>query len=206
MNASPAVFFVTLLLAPAAFAASSTDLTVQGTITPNGCEPALSGGGVVDYGKMAAKELNPDSSTRLPDQELQLSIQCDAPTMLVFNTIDNRRGTSALYDNMHGLGLTPDDEMIGSSGFSLYTPMADGVAARTLASDDGGATWGPASYLGPTLLTAIGAAADNSYTPLAITRFTAQLRLLTLINHGDRLTVVDEIPMDGHATLQIKYL
>ena len=204
MNASPAVFLVSLLLAPAAFAASSTDLTVQGTITPNGCEPMLSGGGVVDFGKMAAKALNPDSPTELPRVELQLSIQCNAPTLLAFNTIDNRRGTSAIHDHWHGLGLTPDGEMLGSTGLGLYEAMADGVPARTLNSEDGGVTWIPSAFLGHSMLSAIGL--GTNYTPIAVTRFTSQLRLYTYINHGDRLTVMDEIPLDGHVTLQMKYL
>ena len=42
----------------AAMAASSVDLSVKGVITPNACTPSLSGGGVVDYGKISAKDLN----------------------------------------------------------------------------------------------------------------------------------------------------
>ncbi|WP_330220783.1 DUF1120 domain-containing protein [Pseudomonas frederiksbergensis] len=50
-------------LAPYALAASSTDLTVTGTITPSACTPSLSGNGVVDYGKISARDLNQDTST-----------------------------------------------------------------------------------------------------------------------------------------------
>ncbi|MHA6577529.1 DUF1120 domain-containing protein [Pseudomonas yamanorum] len=205
MNSSPVVFLATLLLAPAVFAASSTDLAVKGTITPNACDPTISGGGVVDYGKMTAKDLSADKPTSLPRQTLQLRIECNQKTLLAFSTIDNRAGTSAINENWHGLGMTPDDEKLGSTGFGLYNAVADDAPAKTLVSSDGGITWRPSVFLGHTSLTAIGAA-GNSLVPIAVTRFTADLSLYTMIDGADRLTVLDEIPLDGHATLQMKYL
>ena len=55
------------------------------------------------------------------------------------------------------------------------------------------------------MLTAI-SALGGSYTPIAVTRFTADLNLYTVIDGTDRLTVLDEVPLDGHATVQLKYL
>ncbi|MDY7535263.1 DUF1120 domain-containing protein [Pseudomonas sp. Bout1] len=205
MKPSSVVFLTTLLLAPAAFAASTTDLVVQGVITPDACEPSLSGGGVVDYGKMTAKDLTPDRPTSLPTQSLQLGIQCNNSTLLAFSTIDNRAGSSAINDHMHGLGMTPDNEKLGSAGFGLYNAVADDAPARTLTSDNGGVSWTPSVRLGPLTLTAIGAA-GNSMVPIAVRRFTADLRLYTQINSADRLTILEEIPLDGHVTLQMKYL
>jgi type 1 fimbria pilin len=205
MNSSPVVFLAALLLAPSAFAASSTDLVVQGSITPNACDPTISGGGVVDYGKMTAKDLSADQPTLLPRQTLQLSIQCNNPTLLAFNTIDNRAGSSAINQHWHGLGMTPDNEKLGSSGFGLYNAVADDQPARTLTSTDGGVTWMHSVFLGHSTLTAIGAA-GTSQVPIAVTRFTADLSLYTVIDSADRLTVLDEIPLDGYATLQLIYL
>lgn len=201
----PAVFLGTLLLVPTAFAASSTDLVVQGTITPNACDPTISGGGVVDYGKMTAKDLSADQPTALPRQTLQLSIQCNNQTLLAFNTIDNRAGSSAIHPGWHGLGMTPDDEKLGSAFFGLYNAVADDLPARMLNSTDGGVTWMHSVFLGPSVLTAVGAA-GTSRVPIAVTRFTADLTLYTMIDNADRLTLLDEIPLDGHATLQLKYL
>lgn len=45
-------------VAPFAVAASSTDLTVTGVITPQACTPSLSNGGIIDNGKISAKDLN----------------------------------------------------------------------------------------------------------------------------------------------------
>ncbi len=119
-----------LLFTPAVFAASNTDLSVRGSITPSACSPLISGGGMVDFGKMSAKSLNAEQHTSLPNQSMQLSVRCEAPTFFTLSTIDNRAGTSANHDRWHGLGMTPNDEKLGGSAFHLYTPVADGVAVR----------------------------------------------------------------------------
>ena len=64
-----------------AHAASSTDLTVRGLITPSACAPALSGGGVIDFGKLSASDLKPDNPTSLPEHSFQMTVSCDAPTL-----------------------------------------------------------------------------------------------------------------------------
>lgn len=204
MNSSPAVFLATLLLAPTVLAASSTDFAVTGTITPNACEPMLSSGGVVDYGKMPAKELNADRPTSLPWQTMQVEILCDAPTFIALSTIDNRAGTAAINPNWHGLGTTANDERLGSAAFGLYNATADGLVVRTITSADGGATWSPSVVLGHNVITSISAATNA--TPIAVTRFNANLRVYTMVDGTDRLTVLDEVPLDGHATVQLKYL
>lgn len=205
MNFSPAVLFTALLLAPVVQASSSSDFAVTGIITPNACDPTLSGGGVVDYGKMTAKALSADSPTSLAPQTMQLDIQCEAPTFIALSTVDNRAGTSAINPNWHGLGMTASNEKLGSTGFGLFNPVADGIAAKTVTSADGGATWLPSVSLGHTRQTSI-AAAGPSHSPIAVRRFTADLRLFTMIDGTDRLTVLEEVPLDGHATVQLKYL
>ncbi|WP_455827204.1 DUF1120 domain-containing protein [Pseudomonas graminis] len=205
MNSSSAVFLATLLLTPTALAASSADFAVTGTITPNACEPELRGGGVVDYGKMTAKELSADRPTSLPWQTMPLEIQCDAATFISLSTIDNRAGTSAINDHWHGLGLSANDEKLGATAFGLFNPVADGVTVRTINSTDGGATWSPSIYLGHYAQTSI-AANGGANTPIAVSHFTAELRVYTMIDGTDRLTVLDEVRLDGHATLQLKYL
>lgn len=47
----PTLALLLAAFAPAAFAASSADLNVFGTITPSACAPVLSDGGVIDHGK-----------------------------------------------------------------------------------------------------------------------------------------------------------
>ncbi|AZE93161.1 hypothetical protein C4J96_1027 [Pseudomonas orientalis] len=193
-----------LLLCPSAFAASDTDLTVKGSITPSACEPVISGGGVIDLGKVSVKELNTDTYTDLPRETMLLRVRCDGPTYFTLNTIDNRAGTAASHFSWHGLGMTPNDEKVGDAGFGLYVPVADGVPARTITSRDGGVTWIPSVMLSHTLLTAI--ANDTDVVPMAIRQLDAEIRMVTHIAPADGLTLSDEVPIDGHATVQVNYL
>jgi hypothetical protein len=39
-----------------------------------------------------------------------------------------------------------------------------------------------------------------------VRHFSADLRVYTMVNSTDRLTVLDEVPLDGHATVELKYL
>lgn len=204
MNAFASRFMLTLLLAPQAFAASNTDLSVKGSITPSACAPLISGGGVVDFGKMSAKSLNADKYTSLPNQSMQLSVRCEGPTFFTLNTVDNRAGSSANHDHWHGLGMTPNDEKIGGSTFHLYTPVADGSEARLITSTDGGVTWEPTNQLNHQVLTSV--SRGNVLVPVAVRDFDAEIRLHTHVAPADSLTLLDEVPVDGHATLQLKYL
>lgn len=190
---------------PVAFAASSTDLSVTGSITPSSCIPSLSNEGVVDHGKLTIKDLDPTLPTRLQTGEMQLQVHCEGQTLFTLTTVDNRAGTSAINPVFHGLGLTNDEEKLGSVSFGLFEPIADEVAVHTIMSRDGGVSWGPSSYLGHAALTAFAAPADV-YTPIALKDLSARLRAFTIIAPADHLTVLDEVPIDGQVTLQLKYL
>ncbi|RFD27929.1 hypothetical protein CER19_16770 [Pseudomonas sp. GL93] len=196
----------TLLLfgAGSVFAASSQDLTVKGIITPSACAPVVSGGGNVDFGKVSVRDLNADTYTDLPRETLLLSVRCEGPTFFTLNTIDNRAGTTASHFSWHGLGMTPDDEKLGDAGLGLYSPVADGVAVRTITSRDGGATWMPSVMLSHTVLTAV--ASTDGLVPIAIRELDAEIRLITHIAPASNLTLTDDVPIDGHATVQVNYL
>ncbi|PRA28749.1 DUF1120 domain-containing protein [Pseudomonas poae] len=206
MNTQVIPLSITLAFAIASptFASSAVDLTVRGAITPNACESLLSGGGVVDFGKMSAGDLNADQFSTLPEQALTLSVRCEGPTLFILSTIDNRAGSSAMHRSWHGLGMTAENEKLGGSRFDLLTPIADGLQVRTITSLDG-TTWVPSTALNPYLLTAI-AAANGIDVPIAVKTFDAQIKLETHIAPGGDLTLIDEIPIDGSATLQLKYL
>ena len=68
MNTFSRLALATLLCSATgnALAASSTDLTVKGLITPSACTPALSNAGAVDFGKLSAKDLNQMKSLGCP--------------------------------------------------------------------------------------------------------------------------------------------
>lgn len=196
----------TVLLActSAAMAASSTDLSVTGTITPSSCTPSLSDGGIVDHGKLTSKDLDQTLPTRLPTGELQLQVDCEGPTHFTLTTLDNRAGTSAVNPAYHGLGTVNDDQKLGSVGFGIFEPQADGNTVVTIMSRDNGSSWGPSSYLGHAGWTAFAAPADPR-TPIALQHLSARLRAFTIIAPASDLTLLDELPIDGHATVQITY-
>ncbi|HWT67604.1 MAG TPA: DUF1120 domain-containing protein [Pseudomonas sp.] len=188
-----------------ALAASSTDLSVTGTITPSACAPTLSDGGIIDHGKLTARDLDPSLPTRLPAGEMQLQVHCEGATFFTLTTVDNRAGTSAVKPEYHGLGMVNDDQKLGSVGFGVFDPQADSTPVLTIMSRDGGDTWAPSSYLGHAGLTSFAAPGDPR-TPIAIKDLNARLRAFTIIAPASDLTLLDELPIDGHATLQLKYL
>ena len=197
----------TLLItcAPAALAASNTELSVTGTIMPGACAPVLSNGGVIGHGKVTARDLDPLMPTRLPAGEMQLQVHCEGTTYFTLTTLDNREGSSAINPAFHGLGLVNDTEKLGSVAFGLFEPLADSRPVQTILSRDGGGTWAVSSYLGHAGLTAFAAPGGPPHFPVAMRDLNARLRAFTIIAPTNDLTVLDELPIDGHATLQLEY-
>lgn len=134
----------TLLLAAASIvqAASSTDLTVKGMITPSACSPALSNGGSLDFGKISSSDLRKDRPTYLPRQTLQMTVTCEGATMMALEAKDNREGTESSNDYYNfGLGLINGTERLGYLTISPMNRVADGVGVSGIVSWDGGTTW-----------------------------------------------------------------
>ena len=192
--------------APGAFAASSMDLSVTGAITPSACETTLSKGGVVDHGKLTARDLDPVLPTRLPTGEMQLEVHCEGATLFTLTTVDNRAGTAAIHPHsMHGLGMVNNDQKLGAVSFGVFEAVADNVSVQPIMSRDGGTTWGPSSYLGHAAQTAFSSSGGIPYAPIALQDLTARLQAFTVIAPAGDLSLLDELPIDGHATLQVKY-
>lgn len=100
-----------LLHSATTFAASSVDLTVKGLIVPSACTPSLSGGGVIDHGKISAKDLNPDRATAIGVHTLSMTVNCDAPIQFALHPIDNRAGSGLSTD--FGLGFINETQKLG---------------------------------------------------------------------------------------------
>lgn len=192
--------------APCAFAISSLDLRVTGTITPSSCTPSLSNGGVVDHGKLAVKDLDPVMPTSLKAAEMLLEVHCESATLFTLAAMDNRAGTAAINpDSAHGLGMVNSDQKLGSVWFGLYDTVADSSPVHTIMSRDGGITWSPSSYLGHAALTAVTSSSGTPYTPSAVQALSARIRAFTLIVPASDLSTQDELPIDGHTTVQLRY-
>lgn len=188
-----------------ALAASSVDLTVKGLITPSACTPALSNGGAVEYGKISAKDLQPDRPTPLEQQILQLTVTCDGMTLMALESQDNRDGTDFNNDSMEfGLGLINGNEKLGAMQLRLISPVADGVPVRTIGSEDGGNTWFTENYLMRHQLLSVADA--STVAPMPVQAFSADLYVTPRIAPTSGLTLTNEAAIDGSVTLTVRYL
>ena len=205
----PLVLLSTALLlttASSAFAASSVDLTVKGLITPSACTPLISGGGVVDHGKISAKDLRQDNPTSLPGFALQLTINCEAATSFAIRPIDNRRGSAtSLSGSDFGLGLVNGDKKLGRFYLTPKNMVADTVSVQPIASRDGGRTWYPEWAWELESLWGAGAM-DDGTTLIPVRTLAMDLEVSTQITRANELDLSTELPIDGSGTLEVVYL
>lgn len=206
MNKTLNSLFATLLITSAgqALAGSSVDLTVKGIITPSACEPTLPNGGNVDIGKISVSDLKPTVATQLPVQTVPLTVTCDGPTFMALEAKDNREGSD--YNNdprAFGLGFINDTEKLGAMELWLMNPVADSVAAKTIASIDG-INWQPERYLMRTNMVSVAEASGDAPIPVAL--LTADMKILPTIAPTSGLTLTEEVIIDGSVTLTVKYL
>ncbi|MCR4539250.1 DUF1120 domain-containing protein [Pseudomonas sp. 18.1.10] len=196
-------------------AASNVELNVNGRITPAACTPALSGGGVVDHGKISRKDLNPGNvPTALPVATLRLSVECAAPTLIAIKSRDNRAGSSGeefigKRENF-GLGLVDGDKKVGWYLLKTLNGQADGVDRPMIESDDG-ASWSDATH--PDLvwqvegMRSVSERAGSDSAPLPLKAMSMDVRVETMIVRLQFLPPLGEdIPLDGSATLDVVYL
>ncbi|MGY2289395.1 DUF1120 domain-containing protein [Pseudomonas sp. SDO528_S397] len=206
MKTFPALLLTTLIATASSTvsAASSVDLTVKGLITPSACTPGLSAGGAVDYGKVSAKDLSPTASTHLGYSVLDLTVACDAATLMAFEAFDNRPGSAPEPTDSFGLGLV-DGHKLGSYSLRMLDPVADGVVVQTIASDDRGLTWFAERTIIPLAYQSVASASDAS-APIPVQNLQMGLRFSTYIAPTQDMDLSNEITLDGSATLQIVYL
>lgn len=196
-------------------AASSVDVNVKGSITPAACTPALSGGGVVDHGKISRKDLNQGNvPTALPVATLRLSVECAAPTLIAIKSRDNRAGSSGeefigKRENF-GLGLVDGNKKVGWYLLKTLNGQADGVDRPMIESYDG-ASWSDATH--PDLvwqvagMRSLSESAGSDAVPLPLKAMSMDVRVETMIVRLQYLpSLGEEIPLDGSATLDVVYL
>ncbi|MDZ4355437.1 MAG: DUF1120 domain-containing protein [Variovorax sp.] len=205
-----------VMLAPVHASAESAELRITGTIVPAACTPAFAGGGVVDYGTISARSLNPVGQTMLPDKSIQLTVTCEAPGLFAVKVVDERAGTAITslttiigYDaNMKfGLGAA-GGKNIGAYSMEITKATPDQGTTRQLVSLDGGATWlvfaGGMTGDGGKLV----AFADNAgaTVPGAHISITADIRVVTALDRTSNLPLTQKIPLDGLSTFELVYL
>jgi hypothetical protein len=192
-------------MAPYALA-SSTDLTVTGLITPGACTPSLSNNGGVDLGKIPAHTLNQTGNTYLGSYPLQLTVACENPRFIAFESVDNRAGTATEDENfVYGLGLTDEGEKLGYFVTSINEVVVDGRYSDSIESVDGGNSWNYSPSIRPGALLSVSSQSDYT-TPIAVKDLIMDLQIRPAITRADSLTLTNEVKIDGSGTLQLTYL
>jgi type 1 fimbria pilin len=202
-----------LSFAPYMLAASTTDLTVKGIITPIACTPGLSNNGRVDYGKISRQDLSADKRTQLRDQVLDLSIQCNGPSRFALVMRDNRDGSAIVNSEIY-YGLNRDNS---GNNIGLYSLNFD--PAQTVVDDlsqvyrtdstTGSTAWSSSSsrpipiaaksYLGFTDV------ASSNAGPIFIQNLSSRVTIEAVIAPTSELDLSAEIQLDGSATLDMIY-
>ncbi|WP_339427136.1 DUF1120 domain-containing protein [Pseudomonas sp. RA_105y_Pfl1_P41] len=200
----PLVAALLLSAATQAVAASSVDLSVRGLITPSACVPEISNAGVYDIGKISAKDLNVETYTRLDPHNMQLKVTCEAATLLALQPKDNRPGTAFRDEGGFGLGLINGDEKLGAFWVTLASAVADGASAEIIESLDGGSTWIRGGYLATDSIASV--AENATLVPTPVQTLSMEMTVKVIIAPTNTLTLTQEVPIDGSATVTVMYL
>lgn len=203
-----------LAASASAQAASTVELTVGGLITPMACTPVLSGGGLIDFGKISRQDLNQATGTRLPLKSLTLTVSCNAPGRYALRMRDNRDGTAHVNSEIYyGLGLDSAGNKIGvySVKFDPRKTVADALPViYGTESTTGGLAWRTSNSnpidIGSRSLLGFTEVAGSNAGPSAIQNLTSTLTLEAVINARQNLDLSVETPIDGSATLEVVYL
>lgn len=204
----------------AAFAADTADLTVKGVIKPAACNVSLSGGGIIDFGTIAASTLSNTGATALPEKFVTTTVTCDAATKLAVKLVDGRQGTATSNNlslpyyaapiNYFGLGEV-SGKKIGAYilRMSPYISL-DGVGTTRIASRDNGVSW--AGDMGSIIARGDGSmiasmANSGESTPASGKVFSFGFNLAAAIEQTPNLpALTSEVPLDGQATFSVVYL
>lgn len=210
MHSTTALMTLLLLLTAPRVLAQSAELSIVGNLLPGACNTVLEGGGVVDLGTTLAEKLSPSEETALGSVRLPMTVTCLVPVRFAFMGIDNT-GDSASVATRYGLGLSPDGERIGGAVISFKDPATDGAPVHYTRSEDGGQQWEPSGNAGSTWL---GKVSINGFStasgvvtgPDPMASLKVDLEIRTYIQPTNALTVDDNVPIQGSATIDLIYL
>ncbi|WP_445147354.1 DUF1120 domain-containing protein [Dyella sp. Tek66A03] len=202
------------LIEPAATETSTRELVIQAEVVPAACTPILAGSGIVSFGRISAQQLNSDQPTSLEPRPLALNITCDGPTRFALQMQDNREGTAITDSDVDfGLGRDGKGNKIGSFRVNVdpAQTQADITVARFVTdSSNGGVGWGAASSQVSSLSSRAWLGftdADGSTAgPVALRTLQSILSIKVTIAPRQALDQSAEVELDGHATLEVKYL
>ncbi|MDN7874850.1 DUF1120 domain-containing protein [Burkholderia aenigmatica] len=189
---------------------SAADLSVGGQIRMGGaCSMTLGNGGVVGLGNLSRKDFPGPYRDPLIEREMPLTINCQNPTKVGVDVIDNRKGTSSLGH--------PWTFGLGNPAIGLYTiwdvgpTQLDGREGVPLRRSKGESTWREMEYSWNDRRTASwgvgqrgGSALEREGNPVAFKTLTTTLAIYFYPEMDSTFTDAHEL--DGSATLELVYL
>jgi len=190
-----------------AFAASTTDLTVKGMIVPSACTPSLTPGGTINVGRFSVKDLNQDARTLLSPVTLQLSINCEAPTLFAMTATDNRADSAHGVSEL-GIGKTTAGEAIGGYVVIPDKVIADQAPVQPIGSMNNGNTWFRMfedENWQTDMLVSI-KQPDAASVPIPAKDTQMEFSVYPFIHPAKNLTFSQDTGIDGSATISVVYL
>jgi hypothetical protein len=199
----------------AALAQSTVDLSITGSIVPVACTPEMTTNNM-HFGKLSAADLHEQAHTALNTQYNGVSITCGDYTLFALRSQDNRSGTEHSKPGgiaPFGFGLTPADEKLGAYHLSLIA-IGSSIDGRTVYFSTGspdGQSWTRASMMDHALpnngeLLGLVDTAGVTSGPVPVKSALLRMELSGHIAPATGLTLTDEVPLDGEATLELVYL
>jgi len=187
----------------------SADLTVKGTIRPTACTMTLGNNGEVDHGNIVVGRLSENAPTELEPKDVPLTINCSGPTRFALGFADNRTGTAHTPGNdQFGLGEV-DGAKIGAYQveFSSESFTGDGNRVGSIqTSTDNGESWASHASTSASTDSLLGFADSKDAGPASLGQLTGAIHVKTSIAPTSGLPLTDAVPLDGSATLELKYL
>jgi type 1 fimbria pilin len=197
-----------LLASPVAFAGTSTDLKVKGTITPAACDVSLpSSEGLVDLRRVSKADFTAGEDLKLTPRAVLLLVKCGAgPARFWLKATDQAAASVAVVGPAnYGLGMNGDKP---NGYYTLgFDPTDVGAYKYVLKSTDGGASWGTPVHA-PMVPFEQGEAfaftSDaNATEPEAIQTLSTHLVVAAILSKDP--DVSEEVTIAGHATIEIFY-
>ncbi|MBY8945396.1 DUF1120 domain-containing protein [Pseudomonas sp. SH10-3B] len=196
--------------------AHAADVRVKGTIAPASCSFTITNS-VFDYGMIRPSSLSATHYTRLDKKSTPFIVRCDAPTLVSIRTQDNRASSkvpgmmqsafNATYVDAfnYGLGTSSKGEKVGGYVMFMANTIADGKSVRVNGSNNNGATWsfGDGALAQPPHLTSW---ASGTATPIRLSVVSGNLQVQGVINKTSAFSIGEGLSLDGHATLELRYL
>ncbi|HDS7193233.1 TPA: DUF1120 domain-containing protein [Klebsiella michiganensis] len=215
-----------VLFTGSALAEQNAVLQVQGKLTAASCTPELSNGGVIDYGYIHLSTLSPTEVNPLGFKDIELAINCTAPTKVAWTSADNETDSqpsppinvittsgsmaSPPTYQAYGVGKTEDGVAIGNYAFFTdQSPTYDGNVGSIIYHNP---DWGSARWsAGPPSLrndgySLISVASPDTLEPIAFSRAVFKLSATLSIKDTTSLNIKDDTELKGQATFTLRYL